>query len=199
LGTTASCTQIDDLRDTSLSPLVALSIVNSDMESSQDPARTTLCDEEKFKDFSDVDSDDTPSLVLHPSRSRFFRPIVITLSAILVLIPLVYFTIYAPRRGLKYDQCGTTADEARARGCVFEITGFTWLPKACQDTETEDEFLTYLAANELNIYRDANYTEIVSIEEVRLGNGPGCKPFQSPDKGLSIANPYQSSCANSTT
>jgi hypothetical protein len=169
------------------------------MESSQDSARTTLCDEEKFKDFSDVDSDDIPSLILHPSRSRFFRPIIITLLAILVLIPLVYFIVSTPGRQLKYDQCGTTADEARARGCVFEVTGFTWLPKACQDTETEEEFLRYLASNGLNIYRTANYTEIVPTEEVRLGNGPGCKPCQTPVKYLSIAYSYQSSCANNTT
>ncbi|KAF2447381.1 hypothetical protein P171DRAFT_470668 [Karstenula rhodostoma CBS 690.94] len=142
------------------------------MDSHEHSKRTTLCDEEKFKDFSDVDSDDTP-LVQHRSRSRFFHPVIIILSAVLVLIPLVYFTVATPKRGLKYDQCGTTADEARARGCVFEITGFTWLPIECRDTETEDEFLEYLSANELNIYRDTNYTDIVPIEEVRLGNGPG--------------------------
>ncbi|OAG13183.1 uncharacterized protein CC84DRAFT_1212625 [Paraphaeosphaeria sporulosa] len=142
------------------------------MESPKNSALTTLCDEETFKDFSDVESDDT-TLVQLRSRSRVFRPVIILLSVILVLIPLIYFTVATPRRRLKYDQCGTTADEARARGCVFEITGFTWLPRECQDTETEDEFLDYLAENDLNIYRDTKYTDIVPIEEVRLGNGPG--------------------------
>ncbi|KAL5400233.1 hypothetical protein PMIN06_012998 [Paraphaeosphaeria minitans] len=142
------------------------------MDSPDHSARTTLCDEEKFKDLSDIDSDDTSLVKLH-SRSRFLRPAVIILLAIIVLIPLIYFTVVTPRRELKYDQCGTTAAEARARGCVFEITGFTWLPKECQDTETEVEFLNYLAENDLNIYRDTNYTDIVPIEEVRLGNGPG--------------------------
>ncbi|KAL1607625.1 hypothetical protein SLS60_002559 [Paraconiothyrium brasiliense] len=143
------------------------------MEPSQDLARTTLCDEEKFKDFSDIDSEDAPSLIQRPSRSSLFRTTVIVLSAIVVSLALVYVTVFTQKKGLKYDQCGTTADEARARGCVFEVTGFTWLPKECQDTETEDEFLQYLVDNKLDIYRDMHYNSTVPIEEVRLGNGPG--------------------------
>ncbi|KAJ4296352.1 hypothetical protein N0V90_006397 [Kalmusia sp. IMI 367209] len=142
------------------------------MESAQDSARTTLCDEEKFKDFSDIDSEDAPSLIQHPTRFRFFRPIIILIAIIVISIPLIYLTI--PRqKNLRYDQCGTTADEARARDCVFETTGFTWLPKECHDVETEIEFLEFIASHELNIYRDTNYTDVVPIEEVKLGNGPG--------------------------
>lgn len=148
------------------------------MESLEHSASRTLRDEKKFKEFSNVDYDETPLTQRH-SRPQCFRPAVIVVSAIIVLIPLIYFTITTPRRGLKYDQCGTTANEARERGCVFEITGFTWLPQECQDTETEDEFLQYLSANDLNIYRDINYTNIVPIDEVRLGNGPGCKSIQA--------------------
>jgi hypothetical protein len=143
------------------------------MDSAQDSARTTLCDEEKFKDFSDIDTEDTPSLIQHPTRSRFFRPAIILLSAIAVLIPLIYF-IVSHQKSPKYDQCGTNADEARARDCVFEVTGFTWLPKECHDPNTEEEFIEYITAHELNLYRDANYTDLVTIDEVRLGNGPGC-------------------------
>ena len=161
------------------------------MESQEQSARTNLCDEEKFKDFSDVDTDDTTLRQLR-SRSRLFRPVIVTVSAVLLLVLLLYFTVVTPRRGLKLDQCGTTADEARARGCVFEITGFTWLPKECQDRDTEDEFLEYLSANDLNIYRHQNYTEVVPIEEVRLGNGPGCElPSTSPTE-LSDTNEGQS-------
>jgi hypothetical protein len=147
------------------------------MESHQDSARTTLCDEEKFKDFSDIDSEDTPSLIQNSTRSRFFRPAIILLSVIAVLIPIIYFSI-SYKKGPKYDQCGTNADEARARGCVFETTGFTWVTKECHDQKTEDEFLKYIVKNELNLYRDTNYTDIVSIDEVREGNGPGCKHSQ---------------------
>ena len=143
------------------------------MDSAQDSARTTLCDEEKFKDFSDIDSEDTPSLLQNPTRSRFFRPTIILLSAIVVLVPLIYFIV--PRqKSLTHDQCGTNADEARARGCVFEVTGFTWLPKECHDPKTEEEFIEYIVDKELNLFRDANYTDVVSIDEVRRGDGPGC-------------------------
>lgn len=152
----------------------------SSLDLSEGSARPTLCDEEKFKDFSDIDSEETPSLIQRPSRSRYFRPTVIILSAIIVSISLVYVAVFSHERTLKYDQCGTTADEARARGCVFEITGFTWLPKECQDTDTEEEFLQYLVDNDLGIYRDMNYTDTVPIAEVRQGNGPGCKSTHTP-------------------
>jgi len=143
------------------------------MDSAQESARTTLCDEEKFKDFSDVDTEDAPSIIQHTTRSLLFRPATILASIIVIFIPLIYL-IFSRGQSLKYDQCGTTADEARARDCVFEVTGFTWLPKACYDPVTEKEFIEFITVNELNIYRDTNYTDVVPIDEVRLGNGPGC-------------------------
>ncbi|KAF1959290.1 hypothetical protein CC80DRAFT_490246 [Byssothecium circinans] len=142
------------------------------MDSSQDTARTTLCDEEKFKEHSDIDTEDSYPSIHHPTRSRFLRPAIISLSIIAVLIPIIYLTA-SYQKTPKYNQCGTTADEARARGCVFETTGFTWLPRPCHDAQTEEEFLQHIVAHELSIYRDANYTDIVPIPEVRLGNGPG--------------------------
>jgi hypothetical protein len=97
----------------------------------------------------------------------------ILIAVVAVLIPLIYFL--APRQKAPvYDQCGKTADEARARGCVFEVTGFTWIPEECHDPNTEEEFLKYLVKNDLGIYRYPNYSEKVPIEEVQLGNGPGC-------------------------
>ncbi|PVH98895.1 hypothetical protein DM02DRAFT_656944 [Periconia macrospinosa] len=88
----------------------------------------------------------------------------------ILLIPLIY---YAVPRTVEYDQCGRTAEEARARGCVFESTGFTWLPKRCHDAQIEEEFLEFIKKNELNLYRDSNYTDIVSVEELPGGDGPG--------------------------
>jgi hypothetical protein len=143
------------------------------MDCPTDSSRTTLCDEEKFKDLSDIDSEDSRSWKQHPTRSRFFRAFIILISAVAVLTLAIYFL--APRqKALVYDQCGKTAEEARARGCVFEITGFTWIPKECYDPDTEEEFLNYLVTHDLSIYRHANYSEKVPIQEVKLGNGPGC-------------------------
>lgn len=139
-----------------------------------------LCDEEKYKSISEVDSVDTASSFWRRHRSRFFHPITIVITAIVLSIPVLYFAVSKYRGEPRYDQCGTSASEARARGCVFETTGFTWLPKECHDAKTEEEFLTYIQEHDLNLYRDTNYTEIVSIDEVRLGNGQGCKSVPMP-------------------
>jgi len=143
------------------------------MTNERDSAQATLCDEEKFKDFSDVDSEEQ-NLSSLASRSRPYRTALIVFSAAVVSVVLIYFTttwLRSPHP--KYIQCGTTSDEARERGCVFETTGFTWLTPECADPDTEAEFLTYIVANDLKLYRDMNYTEEVPIEEVRRGNGPG--------------------------
>lgn len=143
------------------------------MTSSLDPVQSTLCDEEKFKDFSDTDS---PSLSLtsYQSRSRLYRHLIIALSILIFLIPTTYFTLSKwPTSHPEFEQCGTTSIEARARGCVFETTSFTWLPTTCYDPITEDEFLAYVAANNMKYYRHNNYSEEVSIEEVRRGDGEG--------------------------
>lgn len=139
-----------------------------------DEAQTTLCNEEKYKPYSDI-NDESNAIQSSPlshyiPRSRFYR----LLTIFLILSALISVLYYAVSRPVKYKQCGTTADEARARGCVFETTGFTWLPRECHDPDTEEEFLDFITTHELYLYRDSNYTEIVPMEEVRKGNGPGC-------------------------
>lgn len=149
---------------------------SEDTGSEYDSAQTTLCDEEKFKEYSDVDSN-TKSFVKHTTGNRLFRPLVIILSLLLILIPVGYLVVNhlgSISSTPKFDQCGTTAQEARSRGCVFETTGFTWLAKECHDPVTEEEFLKYIQAHGLKLYRDMNYTDVVSIDEIRLGEGPGC-------------------------
>lgn len=66
--------------------------------------------------------------------------------------------------------CGTSADEARSRGCIFELTGSSWVTPECYDPVTEQEFLSF---KDWHYYRDFNYTEEVPISEVRQGNGNG--------------------------
>lgn len=66
--------------------------------------------------------------------------------------------------------CGTSADEARSRGCIFEVTGSSWVTPECYDPVSEQEFLNF---KEWHFYRDYNYTEEVSMAEVRQGNGNG--------------------------
>jgi hypothetical protein len=157
------------------------------MEDERDPAQTTLCDDEKYKDYSDVDSD-SQSILYRPLRSRLCRPVIILLSVVVVLTPILYLTIsHHVKTASGFDQCGTTATEARSRGCVFEMTGFAWLTKECHDPTTEDEFIEYIVANDIKLFRDMNYTEEVTIEEVRRGNS-GCKQPRSTRRPQATAN-----------
>ena len=126
-----------------------------------------LRNQEEFKQFSNPEEPERRS----PSRSsKTYRRLIPFLSLGVIAI-FISFTIY--QRVLAkaiVDQCGTTPAEARARDCVFEVTGFSWLPKECHDPTVETEFLNI---KDLRFYRDANYSEVVSLEEVRLGEGPG--------------------------
>ena len=140
------------------------------MAPDHDPTQITLTDEEKFKDYSDIDPPEHQLLpYLKPKPQRV---LIISLLLLILITPIIYFTKHRTTT-TTYNQCGTTAAEARSRGCVFETTGFAWLPPACADPSTEAEFLTYIAANDLLLYRDMNYTDIVSLEEVKRGEGPG--------------------------
>jgi hypothetical protein len=143
------------------------------MADERDHALTTLNDEEKFKDFSDIDSEEQ-EISPYTSNPRSYRTILLVTSAAVVVILLALVAIsWTKSPHLKYDHCGTNSDEARARGCIFETTGFTWLAPECTDPATEAEFLDYIAKNELKYYRTENYTEEVGVEEIRRGNGPG--------------------------
>ena len=136
----------------------------------RDPAEATLCDEEKFKNFSDSDSEENV-LSSSAAQRNLGRKLLIAPSLIVVLILIVYFTISRrPASSPTWDQCGTTPEEARARGCIFETTGFAWLPKNCLDPDTENEFLDYLDTNSLKIYGHYNSTIEVPIDEVRKGD-----------------------------
>lgn len=139
------------------------------MSNDQDSARSTLFDEEKFKTYSEV-NDEVSQNFLH-SLSSLRRHKIRTLVAVSVLLtaPLIY--LFFTRLATSHDQCGTTSTEARARGCTFETTGFSWLPKACLDPEIESEFLDRIVSDDLKFYRDVNYTQLVPLDEVRRGDG----------------------------
>jgi hypothetical protein len=139
----------------------------------RDPAQSTLCDEEKFKDFSDAESREL-ELSLLPKRKRTYRILVAAIVATVILSSTIYLlTSRWTTAHQNYSQCGTSAEEARARGCVFESTGFTWLPKECHDAETENEFLRYVADNDLKLFHDPDYTKEATAEEVKKGDGAG--------------------------
>jgi hypothetical protein len=137
------------------------------MDDRKGTAYRALRDQENGTDISHLEE---PELARLSSLSRIYRRLFMSISVGIIAV-FATFTIYRLfcARSI-IDQCGTTPAEARAKGCVFEMTGFSWLPKQCSDPEVETEFLSSL---DLQYYRDMNYTQQVSLDEVKRGDGAG--------------------------
>jgi hypothetical protein len=136
--------------------------MSRDYDDESSSSLTTLIDEEKSKSYNDI----------HTSRSRahFFRRhklLFLIISLFVIFTPLLYFITKA---AAPYNHCGTSPAEARRRGCVFETTGFAWLPPACLDPATEDLFLAHVKKHNLTYYRDDACTDLVSLTEVQRGD-----------------------------
>ena len=146
------------------------------MSTDDELSRAILQDEEKFKSFPDLDTeDDSRRLSLRKLVSRGVSFIIIVIIAIAASFAVVSRLFNTSQH---YDQCGTSAEEARARGCVFEVTGFSWVTRDCYDPETEQDFLEHIATNDIKLYRDYNFTIEIPMDEVRLGNGDGYYVYQ---------------------
>ena len=64
------------------------------------------------------------------------------------------------------DPCGSTAAEARARGCRYGMLYGAWLHESCYDEETEQRFKEY---TNWRFWLQPNRTEEVSWDEVAKG------------------------------
>jgi len=125
-------------------------------------------------------SNKTPPPIVHAPR-RIFPLILITLLASICAAFLVLFLPRpsSPPPSALYWQpgsnatrllerpCGGTPDEARARGCRFDVNSFCWLPDACYDAELSAEFDHY---REWRWWRDDNGTQPVAYELVAAGD-----------------------------
>ena len=134
------------------------------MNVQRDTAFMALNEEERFSNLEKLQPAHTSSPPKTYRRLIVFLSIGITA----ILTSFILYRIVAVPKTV--EQCGTTAAEARSKGCVFEMTGFSWLPKECADPMVEMEFLN---ARDLQYYRDSNYTQEVPLDEVRKGDGPG--------------------------
>ncbi|ODA83225.1 hypothetical protein RJ55_01736 [Drechmeria coniospora] len=66
--------------------------------------------------------------------------------------------------------CGSTATEARQRGCKFDIISFCWLPTECYDGELSRDFD---AMRTWEWFRDFNKTEPLSHKQIMTGEFTG--------------------------
>lgn len=63
--------------------------------------------------------------------------------------------------------CGSTPDEARAAGCVFDVMMQLWTPPECMDSPLSERFLE---KGNWTWYADSNAQHIYTDEEIRKGN-----------------------------
>lgn len=140
-----------------------------DSEEESNDSLTILIDGENSKSYNGIRMSERHFLQRHK--------LPVTLASLLIsFVPILYFITKA---AVPYNHCGTTPAEARRRGCVFETTGFAWLPQACLDPTTEDQFLAYVKSHNLTYYRDQECTQVVALEEGREG-----------DQGLFVQETY---------
>jgi hypothetical protein len=119
--------------------------------------------------FLPSDRDEAKTTRSTPPPKPYSRPVVyLSVGIVAIISTLAIYQFFGTTAVIV--QCGITPAEARANGCVFEMTGFSWLPKECSDPAVEAEFMTSI---DLKYYRDENYTQEVSLDEVRRGDGPG--------------------------
>ena len=62
--------------------------------------------------------------------------------------------------------CGSTAAEAKQRGCHFDVISFCWLPDACYDSELSDAFDGY---TKWEWFLDPNKTQPITHEIAMTG------------------------------
>ncbi|KAH8892932.1 hypothetical protein GQ53DRAFT_861222 [Thozetella sp. PMI_491] len=67
---------------------------------------------------------------------------------------------------LQVDPCGSTAEEARARGCRYGVLYGAWLPEECYDEETEERFRKH---TNWRFWGQPNRTEEISWDEYAKG------------------------------
>eukprot|EP00249_Psilotum_nudum_P027933 c36202_g1_i1 orf=1-456(+) len=126
-----------------------------------------LNNDESQSDISESSLEDEKNHKHNMSHRRLLIPMLLSLTIFTTILVLGLFTL---RRASQWDQCGTTPEEARSRGCIFEVTLSLWVPEECYDRELEEE---YLQSKDLVYYRDINLTEAVPLDEVRLGQQYG--------------------------
>ncbi|EKG13613.1 hypothetical protein MPH_09222 [Macrophomina phaseolina MS6] len=75
-----------------------------------------------------------------------------------------------PRQRISFDQCGSTSEEARARGCRFEMHNFAWVPAECYDEELGDEWDSHMDWAFSRTANNSADTDAAFVAECRAGN-----------------------------
>ncbi|KXH48795.1 hypothetical protein CSIM01_13681 [Colletotrichum simmondsii] len=125
------------------------------------------------------------------SVKRFLGPFLtgVIVSSILWAVPLIInrtsavTNVTAPAAPV-ITSCGVSPDEARARGCHFQLWSYSWVPHNCFDADLHDDFIKLHDKEDWKYYRNNNSEvtaaatesssfEVVSLNQVLLGEGDG--------------------------
>ncbi|PKX89219.1 uncharacterized protein P174DRAFT_515932 [Aspergillus novofumigatus IBT 16806] len=91
---------------------------------------------------------------IRPPQSSLYRLNATLLSSLALTISIItgIFTLIAYTNGQRNPapqspdslfRCGTSAAEAKAAGCHFDLMSFSWLPSACYNEDLTNDFLNY--------------------------------------------------------
>lgn len=69
-----------------------------------------------------------------------------------------------------FNHCGTTAEEARKRGCLFEIHNFAWVPPQCYDEELGQDWNSYNRWEFSWAANDSSATNASFVQQCRAGD-----------------------------
>ncbi|KAK1850325.1 hypothetical protein CCHR01_07034 [Colletotrichum chrysophilum] len=141
-----------------------------------------LCDEQIVRLMDDHDQVPAANHKNSPSSRLFAFSLPLLAAVVIVLLAFTGVVEHAICRTILSDThhkrgpkvmikpCGNTPQEARERGCHFDVISFCWLPSQCYDAELSREFDE---ANHLEWFLDPNRTSPLSHEQIMTGEYTG--------------------------
>lgn len=101
------------------------------------------------------------------STNRPSRIILYSIAIVTVLFLAYAIFIYLPdRTGPTWTDCGGSPEEARNRGCKFDLLSFAWQTPECYDQELLQEFLDY---DDWEYFTSKEGNETATLEAARKG------------------------------
>jgi hypothetical protein len=128
--------------------------------------------EDHYHLLSEDDNHDQPP----PKTGRLLyrspnRPLCIFMGCIVLLtISILSYTILSTRVHEPHQvwrDCGGSPDEARSRGCKFDLLSFAWQTSECYDHDLHEQFLAY---EEWQFFTAKLGNETVPLEVARMGD-----------------------------
>ena len=65
--------------------------------------------------------------------------------------------------------CGSTPDEARSFGCIFDVMDFSWTPTPCFNTTLSQIYFDFANSKGLQFWNDSAMTKVLSNAHVQRG------------------------------